>query len=87
MFNLILTKIIGSQNERELKRIQPLVDRINVPESEISRLSDHELKSKTVEFKSRLEQVKRSPMFSRKLLPAFARPPGAPSVCATMTCS
>jgi preprotein translocase subunit SecA len=56
MFNTILTKIVGSHNERELKRIQPLVARINELEREISQLSDADLKSKTPEFKSRLEQ-------------------------------
>ena len=56
MFNAILTKIVGSHNERELKRIQPLVDRINELEREISPLSDADLKSKTPEFKSRLEK-------------------------------
>jgi preprotein translocase subunit SecA len=56
MFNTILTKIVGSHNERELKRIQPLVDHINELEREISPLSDDDLKSKTPEFKSRLEK-------------------------------
>ncbi|TDI12240.1 MAG: preprotein translocase subunit SecA [Acidobacteria bacterium] len=55
MFNAILTKIVGSHNERELKRIQPLVTRINELETGISQLSDADLKSKTPEFKSRLE--------------------------------
>ena len=56
MFNAILTKIVGSHNERELKRIQPLVTRINELETGISQLSDADLKSKTPEFKARLEK-------------------------------
>ena len=56
MFNTILTKIVGNHNERELKRIQPLVARINELERGISQLSDADLKSKTPEFKSRLEK-------------------------------
>jgi preprotein translocase subunit SecA len=56
MFNTILAKIVGSHNERELKRIQPLVARINELEKENSRLSDTDLKSKTPKFKSRLEK-------------------------------
>ena len=56
MFNTILTKIVGSHNERELKRIQPVVARINELEGGISQLSDADLKSKTPEFKSRLEK-------------------------------
>ncbi|MDA2923254.1 preprotein translocase subunit SecA [Acidobacteria bacterium AH-259-L09] len=55
MLNVILAKIIGSHNERELKRIQPLVDQMNELEKEISKLSDTDLKSKTPEFKSRLK--------------------------------
>ena len=43
MFNTILTKIVGSHNERELKRIQPLVARINELEGGISQLSDADL--------------------------------------------
>ena len=56
MFNTILTKIVGNHNERELKRIQPLVARINELGGGISQLSDADLKSKTPEFKSRLEK-------------------------------
>ena len=55
MLNVILAKIIGSHNERELKRIQPLVDQMNELEKEISKLSDTDLKSKAPEFKSRLK--------------------------------
>ncbi len=54
MFDSILTKIIGSQNERELKRIRPLVEKVNALEPEIKPLSDSELKSKTAEFRERL---------------------------------
>jgi preprotein translocase subunit SecA len=56
MFNLILTKIIGSQNERELKRIQILVNRTNELEQETSKLSDADLKAKTPMFKTRLAE-------------------------------
>ncbi|RPI21499.1 MAG: preprotein translocase subunit SecA [Acidobacteria bacterium] len=55
MFNAILTKIIGSQNERDLKKINPLVDRVNRLEEALKRLSDSELKAKTTEFRARLE--------------------------------
>lgn len=56
MFNAILTKIIGSQNERELKKIRPLVDRVNSYGEAYSRLSDSELRAKTDEFRSRLDK-------------------------------
>ncbi len=54
MFNAILTKIIGSQNERELRTIQPFVERINALEPSISKLSDTDLKQKTTTLKSSL---------------------------------
>jgi preprotein translocase subunit SecA len=55
MFNTILTKIIGSHNERELKRIQPMVAEINALEDQCSKLSDAEIQAKTPEFRQRLE--------------------------------
>jgi preprotein translocase subunit SecA len=50
----ILKKIFGSKNDRELKRIQGLVLRINSLEASIKSLSDAELQGKTAEFKQRL---------------------------------
>lgn len=55
MFNLF-KKVFGNSNEAELKKLQPLVDRVNSYESTISRFSDAELKSKTGEFRKRLEK-------------------------------
>ncbi|MGD2012604.1 MAG: preprotein translocase subunit SecA [Desulfobacterales bacterium] len=55
VFNL-LTKVFGSKNERELKQIQPLVDKINAIEPEVQALSDDELKAQTAEFKQRLDR-------------------------------
>ncbi len=51
----VLKKIFGSANERELKRLAPLVDEINTFEPEISKLSDEQLRGKTAEFRQRLE--------------------------------
>ncbi|MFZ5876415.1 MAG: preprotein translocase subunit SecA [Nitrospirota bacterium] len=50
----ILKKLIGSKNDRELKRIGPLVDRINGFEDAVRALSDEALQAKTSEFRSRL---------------------------------
>jgi preprotein translocase subunit SecA len=50
----ILKKIIGTKNERDLKKLRPLVDRINELDEEYKTLSDNELKNKTDEFKKRL---------------------------------
>jgi len=51
----MLKKIFGTKNEREMKRLWPMVDRINALEPRISSLSDEQLKAKTPEFRSRLE--------------------------------
>jgi preprotein translocase subunit SecA len=56
MFGEILKKVFGSQNDRNLKRIAPIVDRINQFEPQIRRLSDDDLKAKTPEFKQRIEK-------------------------------
>lgn len=56
MITNILKKIIGTKNERELKRIQPLVEKTNSFEEEYKALSDEQLKAKTPFFKERLEQ-------------------------------
>ncbi len=56
MFEFILRKIFGSKNERELRRLAPLVDRINSLEPELKRLSDADLRAKTAEFKERLSR-------------------------------
>ena len=50
----IIEKIFGTHSENELKRIYPIVDRIEAMEPEIKALSDEELKGKTREFKKRL---------------------------------
>ena len=49
-----LTKVFGSANERLLKKLWPVVARINALEPEVSRLSDEELRVKTEGFKARL---------------------------------
>ena len=40
LFNAIATKIFGSKNQRDLKKLQPIVDRINALEASIKPLSD-----------------------------------------------
>jgi len=49
-----LTKIFGSRNDRLLKQYRKTVDRINSMESQYEKLSDDELRGKTVEFKERV---------------------------------
>jgi len=54
MLNFIMQKIIGTQNERELKKMQRTAEAINAIEPEVSALSDEKLRLKTVEFKQRI---------------------------------
>jgi len=56
MIGNILKKIIGTKNQRELKRIQPIVDKANTLEEGLRGLSDDELKRKTPLFKERIER-------------------------------
>ncbi len=51
MFSYILKKIVGSKNDREIKRLSRILDSIKERESSIAALSDAELKSKTTFFK------------------------------------
>ena len=52
----VLNKIFKSYSEKEVKRVMPIVNKINSLEEEISKLSDKELRAKTDEFKSRLQK-------------------------------
>ncbi len=49
-----LAKVFGTANERELKRIRPIVGQINAFESDIQQLSDEQLRARTAEFKERV---------------------------------
>ncbi|WP_372847072.1 preprotein translocase subunit SecA, partial [Pontiella sp.] len=54
--NWILKKILGSKNERDLKKMRPLVEKINAYDEEYKALTDEQLQAKTQEFKDRLQQ-------------------------------
>src|SRR3989338_2722889 len=56
MLKFITQKIIGSQNERELKALKPLIEGINILEPEIQKLSDRSLREKTGVFRQRLQE-------------------------------
>src|SRR6478672_11603413 len=79
-----LTKVFGSENERFLKRIQPIIDQINALEPSLEKLTDDELRARTVRFKEQVasalegiedkdERRKREQEILNELLPeAFA---------------
>ena len=52
----LFTKIFGTRSQREIKQIQPLVDKILAMEGEYAALSEEELKGKTAQFKDRLSK-------------------------------
>jgi preprotein translocase subunit SecA len=54
MIGQLLAKVIGTQNEREIKRLRPLVSEITALEPTIQKLTDEQLREKTVEFRTRV---------------------------------
>ena len=52
----ILSKVVGTHSEREVKRVLPIVDKIEKLEPEFEKLTDEQLKDKTREFKNRLTE-------------------------------
>ncbi|NAZ92009.1 preprotein translocase subunit SecA [Vibrio toranzoniae] len=56
MITKLLTKVIGSRNDRTLRRLRKIVKEINNYEPTFEALSDEELKAKTVEFRERLDK-------------------------------
>ncbi len=65
----ILRKIFGSKNDRELKKLQPLVRRINAEEEALKQLADEQLRGKTAEFR---ERYKKGESLDELLPEAFA---------------
>jgi len=56
-FDKFLTKVFGSSNQRFLKSIQPLVEKINLLEPSVKALSDEELRARTARFKEQVKQA------------------------------
>src|SRR3984893_10327290 len=69
MIQTFLAKVIGTQNERDLKRLRPLVDDVNVLEPPLRQLSDERLRARTPELRERLA---RGETFDDLLPEAFA---------------
>src|SRR5216117_1503830 len=55
MLDTLLAKVVGTQNERELKRLRPIVAEVNALEPTIKALSDEQLRKKTVELRERFK--------------------------------
>jgi preprotein translocase subunit SecA len=58
MLGLLIKKIIGSKNDREVKRLRPLVAKINEIEASLQSLPDDALRQKTAEWKARMAAIK-----------------------------
>ena len=56
MLDTLLAKVFGTQNERELKRLRPLVAEINSREPTVRALSDNQLQAKTADFRTQVGQ-------------------------------
>ncbi len=56
MINKIITKIFGSETERLIKKLRPVVDKINSLEPGVSRLTEEQMRARTSEFRSRFEK-------------------------------
>jgi len=69
MIGVIARRVFGSANDRYLKRLQPFVDAINALEPEIEKLSDDELRARTLQFRNELGEGR---TLDDLLIPAFA---------------
>src|SRR2546425_7941797 len=56
LIDAILKKIVGTKNERELRKLQPRVAAINEIEPRVSALNDEQIRARTFELKERLER-------------------------------
>src|SRR5262249_26152258 len=56
MLNVLVRAVFGTKHERDAKRMRPAVESINALAPELERLSDHELRAKTDEFRKRLAE-------------------------------
>src|SRR5436190_4824584 len=67
MLGFIVKKFIGSKNEREVKRLRPLVEQINALEAELQSLSDEALREKTATWKEELSKIEDKEELARRV--------------------
>ena len=87
MISTLLTKIIGSRNDRTLKALRKIVKQINAMEPQFEALSDAQLQAKTVEYRQRLEQGETLEQLLPEALPPCVKPLAGCSACVTSTSS
>src|ERR1700716_2864481 len=67
MVNWVLKKILGSKNQREVRRLRPLVEQINRIEQEYQALSDAELQAKSLAWKQELSAIQDPDVLAKRL--------------------
>lgn len=67
MLGYLVKKIIGSKNDRDIKKMQPLVTRINELEAELQTLSDEQLRAKTTQWKTELSAIEKDEELAQRL--------------------
>jgi preprotein translocase subunit SecA len=67
MIGFIVIKFIGSKNDREVKRLRPLVAKINALEEELQKLPDQALRDKTAAWKQELSPIQDNEQLARRL--------------------
>ena len=71
MIGFIIKKIIGSKNDREVKRLRPMVTKINELEAALQSQPEDVLRQKTVEWKIRLSAIKENDELRKALEEIF----------------
>ncbi len=67
MIRWLIKKVIGTKNDREIRRLRPLVARINEIEASYQSLTDEELRAKTATWKAELSQLRDNAELARRL--------------------
>jgi preprotein translocase subunit SecA len=67
MLNFVIRKIIGSQNDRQVKKLRPLVKRVNELEASLQPLSDEALREKTAAWQAELSKIEDDAGLARRL--------------------
>ena len=83
----IIDKIFGSYSDRELKRIKPLVDKIEALRPKMQAMTQEEMQAKTREFKERLKNGETLDLSWSKPSPSYAKARSAPSALNTTASS
>ena len=87
MLTQLLNAVFGSKNDREIKVLRPIVERINGLEAGLTPLSDQALADKTQEFQNGSKPEKRWTTFSPRHSRCAGKCPGGRSTCGISTCS